>query len=118
MNEHLISILPGNTMIDDYFVFGFISGFLSFLYYRFLFRDDPHNHISFLSGTYGAILSGSLGGLLAIVFDNNIAVSIFAGLTNQILYLAILKSTKHGDFWPVIKEIIIKLLGGSLPVKK
>lgn len=117
MEQHLIRIIP-NTMVDDYFAFGFISGFLSFLYYRYMFRNDPKNHISILSGIYGALLSGSLGGLLAILFDQSISLSIFVGLANQFIYIAILRSTKNGDFWKVVKEMVIKLLGGALPTPK
>lgn len=107
-----VRILP-NTMIDDFFLFGFLAGIIGYAVYLYTNKDDPKNHVSVVSGLYGTFLSGCVGGMLAIVFDNCIEVSIVVGFLNQIIYMALLKAAKNGSFWPVIKEIVIRLLTGG-----
>lgn len=109
MVEQLIHIIP-NTMIDDFFFFGFLGGIVSYAYYLFTNRNDPHNDINGIAGLYGTLLSGSVGGLLAIVFDRAIELSILIGLLNQIIYMAIIKSAKSGKFFDVLKDILLKYL--------
>jgi hypothetical protein len=104
-----IKIIP-NSPIDDFFFWGFIAGIIGYLYYVYVSRNDPKNHLNAIAGIYGTILSGSLGGLLAIVFDKNIAVSIIVGLLNQLIYMALIRSVKSGDFWQVVKEVLIRYL--------
>ena len=114
-NPHIINLLPG-TMIDDFFVFGFLAGVVGYAWYLYSSRNDPKNHLNWVIGVYGTILSGAMGGLLAIVFDKNIGVSIVVGLLNQLIYMALIRSAKSGDFWKVIKEVLIRYLsGGSKP---
>lgn len=110
--ENLVSIIP-NSMVDDFFIFGFTAGMLSYAYYLFTNRNDPNNHVSVAAGFYGTILSGALGGLLAIVFDRSIALSIIVGLLNQVIYMAFLKSAKSGKFWEVFKDMLVKYLTGG-----
>lgn len=111
----IFNFLPGSS-IDDFFMFGFIAGCVGYLYYIYSERNDPKNHLKWVIGLYGTILSGALGGLLAIVFDRNIAVSILVGLLNQLIYMALVRSAKSGDFWKVAKEVLIRYLtGGSKP---
>ena len=111
----IVNWIP-NSMIDDFFVFGFIAGCVGYLYYIYIERNDPKNHLKWVIGAYGTILSGALGGLLAIVFDRNLAVSIVVGLLNQLIYMALVRSAKSGDFWQVIKEVLIRYLtGGQKP---
>ena len=109
---HIINFLP-DTMIDDFFVFGFLSGVVGYAYYLYTNKDDPKNHISFIAGFYGLFLSGCTGGLLAIVFDKSIEVSIIVGLLNQLVFMAMVKAAKNGDFLGVIKEILIRYLTGG-----
>jgi len=59
---------------------------------------------------WGTFLSGALGGLLAIVFDRAIELSILIGLLNQILYIALIRSVKGNNLTKVLKEVIIKML--------
>ncbi len=113
MQEQLVYFLP-NSMVDDFFVFGFLGGLVSYAWYLFTSRHDPKNHLGILAGIYGVLLSGCLGGLLAIAIDRAIEISIFVGLLNQILYLAIIRSVKNDGFVSALKEIIISLLTGGL----
>lgn len=114
-NPHIINFLP-NMMIDDFFVFGFLAGVVGYAWYLYSSRNDPKNHLNWVIGAYGTILSGAMGGLLAIVFDKNIGVSILVGLLNQLIYMALIRSAKSGDFWKVAKEVLIRYLsGGSKP---
>lgn len=108
----IIRLIPG-TLIDDFFIFGFLSGMVGYLYYLYTNYDDPKNHLKLIVGFYGMLLSGSLGGLLAIVFDRSIEVSIIVGLLNQLIYMALVKSARSGTFWPVIKDVLIRYLTGG-----
>lgn len=109
MENQLITIIP-NTMIDDFFFFGFLGGIVSYAYYLFTNKSDPNNDISGIAGFYGTLLSGCVGGLLAIVFDRAIELSILIGLLNQIIYMTFIKSAKSGKFFEVLKDILIKYL--------
>jgi hypothetical protein len=108
----IISIIP-NSLVDDFFVFGFIGGIVGYAYYIFAIKDMIHHKTSFWFGMYGLIVSGMLGGLLAIVFDRSIELAILVGLLNQILFLSITRAVMQGDFWAVIKEVLVKLLTGG-----
>lgn len=108
----LINLLP-NSAVDDFFFFGFLAGAVGYLYYVYTNKDDPKNHLKFAIGLYGMFLSAFIGGLLAIVFDRSIEVSILVGLLNQLIYMALIKSAKSGDFWGVIKEVLIRYLTGG-----
>lgn len=109
---NLIHILP-NTCLDDFFFFGFVAGVVGYAYYLFVEKNDAKNHLHWIIGLYGAILSGSLGGLLAIVFDRNIAISILVGLLNQLIYMGLVRSVKGGNFTKVLKEILVRYLTGG-----
>lgn len=103
-------------MLDDFFVFGFIGGTVSYAWYLFVERNDPSNHMSLVAGIYGIFLSGAVGGLLAIIFDKAIELSIAVGLLNQIIYMSFLKSAKSGKFLEVLKDVLIRYLtGGTKP---
>lgn len=108
----LINFIP-DTMIDDYFFFGFLGGTIGYLWYWFTNHTDPKNHIHAIAGIYGTLLSGLLGGLLAIVFDKAIEVSIVVGLLNQLIYMALMKSARSNDMWGVIKEVLVRYLTGG-----
>lgn len=107
----LINIIP-NTFVDDFFFFGFAAGMVGYAWYWFTNRDDKKNHVSVVAGFYGVFLSGCVGGLLAIVFDRNIGLSILIGLLNQLIYMGMLKAAKNGDLAGVFKELLIRYLGG------
>jgi len=92
-----------------YFIWGFISAAISFLYYEAIISKNKNN-LSILSVVYGFILSGLVGGLLAVVFDRTIGLSIIVGFTHQILYTSIVKTAQGGQFFSVVKEILIKYL--------
>lgn len=109
---NIFHIVP-NSLIDDFFIFGAIGGIVGYAWYLLSARNDPKNHLSIAIGIYGTILSGALGGLLAIVFDRNIAVSIIVGLLNQIIYMALVRSAKSDNFWKVIKEVLVRYLSGG-----
>lgn len=104
-----IQLIP-NTLIDDFFFFGFIGGLVGHAYYILSTRNMKNHIISFGVAAYGIIISGLLGGLLAIVFDRSLELSILVGLLNQILFLSIIKAVAKGEFWTAIKEVLIKLL--------
>ena len=111
----LINIIP-NTMIDDFFIFGFIGGVVGYMYYLYTSRDDPGNHLKVWIAMYGLLVSGLLGGLLAIVFDRAIELSIVVGLLNQLIYMAFIRAVKSGDYWKVVKEVLVRYLtGGGTP---
>lgn len=112
MTNNLVNVIP-SSLIDDFFVAGFIGGFVGFLAYHYTNQNNPKNHIRFFSGLYGAFLSGCVGGLLAVVFDRSIELAIMVGLFEQFIYLAVLKSSRSGKFFEALKEIIIKLLTGG-----
>ena len=114
MTAQIINIIP-NTLIDDFFLFGFLGGVIGYAWYLYTNRDDPRNHLKLVLALYGIFLSGCLGGLLAIVFDKAIELSIIVGLLNQLIYMAFMKSAKSGDFWGVIKDIIVRYLTGKPP---
>jgi predicted lipid-binding transport protein (Tim44 family) len=101
-------------MVDDFAIFGFIGGIFSYLIYAWVERNDPKNHMSIWAGMYGTFLSGAVGGLLAIVFDSAIQVSIVVGFLNEIIYMSFLKAAKSGKFFGVFKELLIKYLTGGL----
>lgn len=105
-----------DSFLDDFFLFGFVSGIVGYLYYVYVSKNDPNNHVSRVAGVYGTLLSGALGGLLAIVFDRNYGISILVGLFNQLIYMALLQSAKSKNFWSAIKEVIIKYLTGGKTV--
>ena len=111
-NPHIFTLIP-ESYIDDFFMFGFTAGMIGYLYYLYSARHDPKNHLSWIIGLYGTILSGALGGLLAIVFDRSIEVSIIVGLLNQLIYMALVRSARNGDFWKVIKEVLLRYLSGG-----
>lgn len=102
-----------NSLLDDFFFFGFIGGIVSYAWYLWVERNDPTNHMSFVAGLYGTFLSGCVGGLLAIVFDRAIELSIVVGLMNQVIYMAFLKSAKSGKFFEVLKELLVRYLTGG-----
>lgn len=102
-----------NSPIDDFFCFGFLGGVIGYLYYRFTSKSDDGNHLNLLIGLYGTILSGSLGGLLAIVFDKDIRLSIVVGLLNQMIYMALVRSAKSDDVWKVIRDVLVRYLTGG-----
>lgn len=108
MNQQLITVIP-NSMVDDFFFFGFLGGIISYAYYLFTSRNDKE-HLNGLAGLYGTFLSGCVGGLLAVVFDRAIELSILIGLLNQFIYMALLKSAKSGKFFEVLKDILLKYL--------
>jgi hypothetical protein len=115
MSNQLISILP-NSLVDDFFIFGFIGGIVSYMWYLYVERNDPSNHMSFTAGIYGTFLSGCVGGLLAIIFDKAIELSILVGLLNQIIYMSFLKAAKSGKFLTVLKDVLIRYLtAGTKP---
>jgi hypothetical protein len=87
---------------------------VSYLYYAWVERNDPKNHMSILAGIYGTTLSGSLGGLLAIVFDQAIRVSIIVGFLAEVIYMSFLKAAKSGKFFGILKELLLKYLTGGL----
>jgi hypothetical protein len=113
-NPNLINVIQ-NSCIDDFFFFGFISGILGDLIYRLAVKqkDDKLTFSAVIVSLYGTILSGALGGLLAIVFDKDIRISILVGLLNQIIYNGMIRSVKSGNFWLIIKELLIKILTGG-----
>ncbi len=113
MNTQIINIIPA-TYVDDFFVFGFLGGLVSYAWYLFTSRRDERNHLSILAGIYGVFLSGCLGGLLAIAIDRSIEISIIVGLLNQILYISIIRSVKNDGFIKALKEVLISLLTGGL----
>ena len=113
MTDQLINVIP-NTMIDDYFFFGFVGGIVGYLYYLLATREMPNHKTHVGIAIYGVIVSGLLGGLLAIVFDRSIELAIIVGLLNQVMFLTIVKAVAAGEFWVVIKEILIKLLTGGI----
>ena len=106
------TLLP-NTMIDDYFIWGFISGFIGYLYYLYSSRNDPDNHLHWMIGLYGTILTGSLGGLLAIVIDRRIEISIIVGLTANLIYMGIVRAGKSNQFFTAMREVLIRYLTGG-----
>lgn len=108
----MIKYLP-NTMIDDYFFFGFIGGIVGYLYYIYVSRDDTKNHLKYWIALYGLLVSGLMGGLLAIVFDKAIELSIVVGICNQLIYMAFIRAVKSGDAWKAIKELLIRYLTGG-----
>ena len=112
MSNQLIFLLP-NSMVDDFFVFGFLGGMVSYAWYLFVERNDPNNHMSIMAGIYGIFLSGCVGGLLAIVIDKAIELSVLIGLLNQVVYMSFLKSAKNGKFLDVLKEVVIRYLSGG-----
>lgn len=88
---------------------------MSYLYYRLINKErktDPNTQSdrSFWIALYGTVLSGCVGGLLAIVFDRAIELSILVGFLHHILYTSIIKSAKDDHFLSVLKEILIKYL--------
>ncbi len=107
--QEFISVIP-KSMVDDFFMVGFASAFIGYLYYLYLFRHDPKNQIGFLLGIYGAFLSGCIGGMLAIVFDKALELSIVVGLFSQIIYMALLKSIRGKKFFEIVREILVKYL--------
>lgn len=111
-NPNLIKFLP-NSYIDDFFFWGFIGGIVGYLIYLFSSRHDTKNHLNWIIGIYGTLLSGSLGGLLAIVFDKDIRLSIIIGLVNQMIYMGLVRAAKSGDFLKVLKEVLIRYLTGG-----
>ncbi len=102
------------TMIDEFAIFGFIGGIVGYAWYLWSNRHDPQNHMSLVAGIYGVFLSGCLGALLAIVFDRKIELSIIVGLTNQLIYMIIIRSVKKGEFWKSLRAILLNLLRGGL----
>lgn len=90
-----------------YFSWGFLSAVVSYLYYQLVVDKIKQKPFQVL---YGLFLSGCVGGLLAVVFDRSIAVSIIIGFVHQVLYTAILKTAKGGKLFEVIKEILVKYL--------
>lgn len=113
MTNQIIFLLP-NSMVDDFAIFGTIGAIVSYLYYAWVERDDPKNHMSIIAGIYGTLLSGALGGLLAIVFDSAIQVSIIVGFLAEVIYMSFLKTAKSGKFSSVFKELLLKFLTGGL----
>lgn len=107
---NFINLIP-NTPVDDFFFFGFIGGIVSYAYYLFLNRNEKTNQsMGLMIGIYGTLLSGCIGGLLAVVFDRAIELSIIVGLLNQIIYMALVKSAKNDHFWQILRDILIKFL--------
>lgn len=106
---NFIDFLP-NTIIDDFFAFGFVGGLVGYAWYWWSTRSMKNHSVSVWAGIYGLIVSGALGGLLAIVFDRSLELSLLVGLTNQLVFLAITKAVAKGEFWTAIKEVLIKLL--------
>lgn len=115
--QDFIRIFP-NTLIDDFFIFGFIGGIVGQAWYIFATRTMKNHIISIWAIIYGLIISGMLGGLLAIVFDRSLELSILVGLTNQLIFLAMIKSVMKGEFWTVMKDILVKLLTAGVGGKK
>lgn len=109
MTPEIIHWIP-NSLIDDFFVAGFIGGFIGFLAYHYTNLNNPNNHIRLFSGMYGAFLSGCVGGLLAVVFDRSIELAILVGLLEQFIYLAVVKSSRSGKFFETLRDIVIRLL--------
>lgn len=109
MSGVLINVIPG-TLVDDFFFFGFLGGFVGYAYYTFVTKNHHVMDKNIFVMLYGLIISGCLGGLLAIVFDRSIELSILVGLLHQFLYLSIIRLTETGEGWGTIKQILIKLL--------
>lgn len=109
METNIVNFVP-NSLIDDYFFWGFIGGLVSYAWYLLNSRKDPKNHLSKIAGIYGVILSGCMGGLLAIAADHTITLSIIVGLTNQFVYLAIIRSVKNNGFINAVKEVLLTYL--------
>lgn len=107
--EQLIHVIP-NSYIDDFFLVGYISGMVGYAWYLYTNKNDPKNHISIFAGFYGTILSGALGGLLAIAIDRSYAISIIVGLLNQLIYMALLRSARSKVFWEAIRDVFIKYI--------
>lgn len=105
-------LLPNNP-IDDFFLWGFVSGLVGYAYFLYTERNDTTKEkrkVGFIASLYGVFLSGCVGGLLAIVFDRSYQISIVVGLLNQLIYLALVKAAKSGNFVAVIKEILVQYL--------
>lgn len=105
----LITILP-HSLVDDFFFFGFLGGAVGYAYYIWATRNHPKATVSIPVVVYGLLVSGALGGLLAIVFDRSIELSILVGLLHQFVYLSLVKITESGQGWETLKQIVIKLL--------
>ena len=112
LTANIFELIP-NSLIDDFFIFGFVGGIIGYLYYLFVSKNDDGNHLNFAVGIYGTFLSGCLGGLLAIVFDYSFGLSIIVGLLNQLIYMALIRSAKSGNFWKIIKEVLVRYLTGG-----
>ena len=112
MTDQIVFLIP-NSMIDDFAIFGFIGGILSYSWYLYVERNDPRNHMSIFAGIYGVFLSGGIGALLAVIFDKAIWLSALVGLLNQVIYMSFLKAAKSGKFFDVLKEVLIRYLSGG-----
>lgn len=111
INDEFFKFVP-NNLVDDYFIWGFISGAVGYAYYLFTSGADGKHPITrtFLATVYGIFLSACVGGLLAIVIDRAYQISIIVGLLNQIIYVAMLRAGATGDFWNAIKDILLQYL--------
>lgn len=111
--DTFISVVKG-TMIDDFFIFGFIGGFFGYAYYLYVSRNDPKNHLHWSIGLYGTVINGCLGGLFAIVWDQRIEHSIIVGMSTNLIYMAVTRAGKSSEFLGAIKEVFIRYLTGGL----
>lgn len=112
MTETFLSIIE-NTMIDDFFIWGFVGGFFGYAYYLWSSRHDPYNHLHWIIGLYGTLLNGCLGGLFAIVIDQKIEYSIAIGIFSNLIYMGLVRAGKSNQFFKAVKEVLIRYLTGG-----
>lgn len=93
-----------------YFIVGFISGTVSYLFYTYYISENRSSRIPPLQGFFGAILAGFISGLLAMVVDRSLAFAILTGLSGQFVYISMVKAMRSKQIFSTIREVLIKLL--------
>lgn len=107
----LWGIIKFMQSIDQYFLYGFGSAMVSYLYYT-LVATHNKEHMPVWQGIYGTIISGFVGGFMAMALDRSIYLSIVVGFMHQIIYMAMIKTGTNKRFFSVLSEMIVKLFGG------
>lgn len=105
--------------IYSYFFWGFVaSSFATTFVYLNESRienkapvyADVHSAKRVIRATYETLITGIMGGLLAIVANHNIAIAILVGFLAQSVFIALFKWTKETGFRIIITEMFGSLI--------
>lgn len=106
-------IIEGNSLVS-YFLWGFIASSFATAFVwinetqingKTPTYADTHSLKRMVRMIYETLVTGTMGGLLAIAVNHNIAIAILTGFLAQSIFIALFKWTKETGFKVIVSEM-------------